>query len=650
MQISLDWISDFVDLSDIDYATIADRLTLATAEVEGVEVLTRHVAGVLVGEIVAAEPLSDGKRTLVTVDCGKQQFQTVCGAPNARVGLKAPFAPPGTTLAEGVRIEASEVAGHKSEGILCSARELGMSRWHEILLECPAGIENGTPLAEFLPEQDILIEIDNKSLTHRPDLWGHYAFARELAAIFERPLAPLPLSDISRFDELPAYPLSVDDLDGCPCYACLEFDVRADRPSPLVVQRRLHALGQRTFNLMVDLTNYCMLELGQPTHAFDADRLEAVRVAPMGREGTFTTLDGQERKMLADDLLIWNEKEPVALAGVMGGLNSEVEPRTERVLLESANFKAARIRRTSVRLDLRTDSAQRFEKGQPPINTTLGIQRILHLVEEAGADPRVTSRLTIVGDPKDEIRTIELAPGRLSAMAGCDLQDEQVVKILTSLGFQAERSAGGGLTVGVPPFRSEKDISIEADIAEEVLRVYGYGKIEPQMPEFPLRPLLFNAGLRIQHKLRRVLAASHRFLEVQSYGWTDDVWLTKLGFVPEKAIALKNPATQQASRLRTTIVPNLLALVGVNRAHRDAFRLFEIGEVYSQADDGGCDERTRLSGISYQQVNQPPLEDHFRQQPDGRVEQQGLRPGDIGVRREPDASIDQHDHYAKQYC
>lgn len=618
MKISLDWISDYVDLSGLDPETIADRLTLATAEVEGFEVLRRSVEGVLIAEVLSVESIAndaeaaEGKSlAVVEVDCGGKKYQTVCGAPNVRVGMKAPFAPAGVVLAEDTRIEETELRGHKSEGVLCSPAELGMSRWHEGLFECPQELKAGTLLATLVPAEDVLIEIDNKSLTHRPDLWGHYGFAREFAAIFGRPLKPLPMVDLAEFDSLPEYALTVEDSENCPCYACIEFDCKATIPSPMVMQRRLHALGQRTMNLSVDVTNYAMLELGQPTHAFDGDRVTAIRVAPMGEEGTFTTLDGQERKMLPDDLLIWNAEEPVALAGVMGGLNSEVAESTKKLLLESANFKASRVRHTSVRLDLRTESAQRFEKTQPPINVKRGIARILKLVEEAGADPKVTSRMTVAGDLKEGYRPVELASGSLATMAGADIPEEDVLGILRRLEFEAEFAADGTLKVGVPPHRSEKDIAIPQDIAEEVLRVFGYGKIEPQMPKMPLKPLLANKDLRTEHKARRLLAAGHHFAEVHTYGWTDDNWIAKLGFEPKKALAFANPIAQQNRLLRTTVIPNLLALVEVNRTHRDAFRLFELGRVY-EASDHGCNETKRLGGISYQQSPQPPLEEHLR--------------------------------------
>jgi phenylalanyl-tRNA synthetase beta chain len=517
--------------------------------------------------------------------------------------------------------------------------ELGMSRWHEGVLECPDSIETGSPVSQYIPAQDVVIEIDNKSLTHRPDLWGHYAFARELSAIFGRNLRPLPTVDLSQYDRLPAYPLSVDDSDGCPCYGCIEFEVAAAVPSPLVIQRRLHALGQRTYNLLVDVTNYVMLELAQPTHAFDGDRLTAIRVAKMGCHGPFVTLDGQERAMLPEDLLIWNEKEPVALAGVMGGLNTEVEETTRKVLLESANFKGSRIRRTSVRLDLRTESAQRFEKNQPPSNVKLAVARILSLVQSSGVQSEVISKFTVAGDLRNEFRRLVLPAGSLETMAGTKLPQEEVTSILHRLGFDARYDADGGLHVGIPPHRSEQDISIPADIAEEVLRVYGYGRIEPRLPEAPLMPLYQDKPLRLEHRARRLLAASHGFVEVHNYGWMDDAWLRKIGYQPEAAMELANPSTQHTRLLRTTLIPNLLGLVPQNRVHRDRFQLFEIGHVYSPADDGIPVEKPHLAGVSYCPTGQPSLEEQFRQVK-GAIEDLALVIGGRPFRFEPSTNSD----------
>lgn len=611
MKISLDWVSDFIDIGDIPVDKLADRLTMCTAEVEDVTEIRRAVENVLIAEVISCVdmPGTAGLK-LVTVDCGQRRFQTICGAPNVRAGMKAAFAPVGTKLADGTVITLQEIAGKRSEGVLCSPAELGMSRWHEGLLECPAHLPPGAPLSRWIPPKDTLIEIDNKSLTHRPDLWGHYGFARELSAIFRRPLRPLPVVDLGQFDHLPAYPLTVEDLENCPCYGCLELTVRAAVPAPLLIQRRLHALGQRTFNLMVDLTNYVMWEIGQPTHAFDGDKVHAIRVAPFGREGTFVTLDGQERALLPEDLLIWNEKEPVALAGIMGGLESEVTSATTKVLLESANFKPSRIRRTSVRLDLRTEAAQRFEKGQPPVNVKVGTARALKCLEESGEPFEVTSRFTVAGDLKEYHRPLSIPWRVVDTMAGQPIPREEAVRILVDLGFQA-RSSGEALEVGLPPHRSEKDLSIPADVVEEILRIYGYDRIQPRLPEGPLSALPVNEGLRKEHKARRVLAGAHRFVEVQNYIWMDDNWLSEIGYDPGETLVIKNPPSQNCRRLRPTLLPNLLALVRPNRAHRDAFRIFEIGRVFFPDRERGCLERTFLAGLSFRAAK-GELEEHYR--------------------------------------
>jgi phenylalanyl-tRNA synthetase beta chain len=621
MYISLDWISDYVDLTGLDLPTITTRLTLATAEVEGTKVVRRFVKGVFVGEIKTVEWVTD-KLTFCTVDCGTNVYTTVCGAPNVRIGLKAPFALAGTLLAVGgknetVKIEASEISGKPSQGILCSAAELGMSDWHDMVLECPDTIKVGSPLEQFIPETDTLIEIDNKSLTHRPDLWGHYGFAREFAAIFDRELKPLSQIDLSQFDSLPAYPLENKDYENCSCYGCIEFETGRGRqtqgtiPSPLFIQRRLHALGMRSYNLLVDVTNYINWEIAQPTHAFDADKLGGIRVATLGKNADFVTLDGQTRKLLPEDLLICNVAgTPVALAGIMGGLETEVTESTKKILLESANFKAARVRRTANRIDLKTDASQRYEKSQPPSNVKVAVARILKLIEDSGAGLKILSRFTVDGELHDDIRYINISAGRLEQLSGVTLPQEKVTEILASLGFIPQWQKDNSLKVGVPPFRSQKDISIPEDIVEEVLRIFGFDNIPPAMPAVPIMPLFAEKSLKMEHKIRRVLATAHQFLEVHNYIWFNDHWLQTLNYEPEKTLNLKNPTSPETSRLRTTLIPNLLALIPKNRPFKESFRLFEIGRSFFPVQENEkCIEEHHLAGVAYQRAG--ALEDFY---------------------------------------
>ena len=617
MKISLNWLNDHVDLSGLDPEEVALRMTMGSAEVEELEQLTRALDGAMVGEITALEQVDDANPDkplrLCQVTCGGQRFQTVCGAPNARLGMKAAFAPPGTTLADGTTLEPRELAGHRSEGVLCSPRELGLSEFHEVLLECPPELASGTPLTELIPASDVIIEIDNKSLTHRPDLWGHYGFARELAALYGRELRPLGMVDLAAFETLPAYPVTIDDLTACPAYSCLELAAPGALPAPLAMQARLHGLGQRSVNLLVDLTNYVMMELGQPTHAFDGDKLKAVRVGPMGAAGIFVTLDGQPRKMLAEDQMIWNEQAPVAIAGVMGGLDTEVTPETKTLLLESANFKGSLIRRTAVRLGLRSEASLRFEKNQPPVNVKRATGRLLHLMEAAGFSPRVSSRFSVVGDLKEGWRSLTVRRSFIEAKAGEDLPRETVDGILRSLEFTVALGEDADtMDLGIPAHRSVQDVSIPEDIVEEVLRIYGYDNIKPRMPETPTEPVWINEELGRDHKARRVLAQAHGFTEVHSYSWFDDPWLEALGFEPQGTLTLRNPNAQQQARMRNTLVPNLLAMVRPNRAHRESFRLFELGRAYL-AKPHGRDEYARLCGVSYSEARDLGLEDHLRQ-------------------------------------
>lgn len=638
MYISLDWISDYVDLSGLDINSVASRLTLATAEVEGVETLVRNVKGVLVGQIIEAEVVKnepEHKLTRVVVDCGIKKYHSVCGAPNCVLGMKVAFAPVGVTLNGDALVKEAVVGGFPSSGVCCSARELGLSKWHEGVLEIPADIPNGALLSDYIPETDTLIEIDNKSLTHRPDLWGHYGFAREFAAVFGKELKALPQTDLNQYNNLSEFPIKIDDLENCPCYGCIGFEAPKIPVTPLVMQRRLHAIGQRTMGLLVDVTNYCMFDLGQPTHAFDGDFLNSVRIDSSKVEREFTTLDGQKRTILPEDLLIWNEDRPVALAGVMGGLETEIKPTTKRMLLECANFKAARIRRTSVRLDLRSDAAQRYEKSQPPINVKVAAGRILNLLADAKAEIIVTTRWSMDGSLDDQFRYIEMTPNRFDTLAGIQLPHEKISAILESLGFTAEftgASDSSRLKIGIPPFRARKDISIPEDIVEEVLRVYGYDNIAPVMPSVPARALYIDAPLRTEHKARRTLALGHGFAETHNYCWFDENWINALGLkdlgienyvIPQpgeafeqksavKPMEFANPSASQYRFLRTTLMPNLLALVGKNRQYRDAFRLFEIGHTFFDTGEKSCREKVALAGVAYQTPAGGTLEDLYR--------------------------------------
>ncbi len=612
MYLSLDWIKQYVDLDDLDPDAIALKLTMATAEVEGVETLNRCVKDILVGEIVAVEPIENktGKiMNYATVDIGGRTVESVCGAPNAAVGVKTAVALPGTAVAEGLVVKEREVYGKMSRAMLLSPLELGWGDSHVGIMEYPAMLENGSELADLVPAVDHIIEIDNKSITHRPDLWGHYGFAREFAAIYGRELKPLALADESKWSHLPVFPLKIEDYEGCPGYCCLDIDNIQPDFAPLFMQYHLLAIGLRPINLLVDLTNYIMCELGQPMHAFNGDRVRDVIVAPFGSNGTFRTLDSIVRDMLPEDLMINDKDGPIALAGIMGGEESEIVEGTTRMLLESANFNPSRIRRTATRLNMRSDASLRFEKGQPPYHMEISIKRFVQLLEDAGQKPQVMSQLTCDGDDGSNLRTISMKADYVTKTIGMEIPEKTVVDILESLEFKCSTNKGV-LDITVPPHRSAKDISIPNDIVEEVARVYGYDNIEPSMPSINLIQYRFNRQLQKEHKIRRFLSISRGFNEAYTYSWYDDVWLQRLGYDPGECLELLNPAAEQSTRMRKNIIPNLLALIESNASSYDRFCLYELGNIHLP-DGKSWHQGSRLSAVAYQSMKLGSLQDFF---------------------------------------
>jgi phenylalanyl-tRNA synthetase beta chain len=612
MKISINWLKQYVSLPETSIARIANQLTMKTAEVEEVKRLGLRLDGLALAKVTAMEAADDAHAWL-TVDVGQDRRRTtLCAAPNARLGMTSVFAPAGATLSDGRLIGEVTKNGRSSQGMLLSPAELGISQYHDLIMDLPSSLAAGAPLSELIPAEDYIIEIDNKSLTHRPDLWGHYGFARELAAIYKLPLRPLEVWDLKKYDNLPAYPLSIDDLDLCPGYACLAIDNLKPEPSPLWMQMRLYSVGLRAINLLVDLTNYLMLELGQPMHAFDGDYVSAVRVAAFGKNGgAYQTLDGTSRQMLSTDLMIWNQEQPVGIAGVMGGLNSEVSAATRRIVLESANFQPAAIRRTSIRLGLRTDASIRFEKDLPKSFMITAIARFLRLCQEAGQPPELRSRLTSAGAAQDAPAIISMDADFISRRVGEDIPGPQLREILEALGFTVKFS-GRQLQVTAPPQRSLRDISIPEDIVEEVARFYGYDNITPKLPAIDITPYEFNENLRAEHKLRRLLSQARHFNEVHSYSWYDDRWLERLGYEIPAALSLQNPIAPYKGKLRQSLIPNLLEFVLNNYDQRSQLRFYEIGHCYWPQAEAEAEERALLGAVIFKAGAGGELEEIFR--------------------------------------
>jgi phenylalanyl-tRNA synthetase beta chain len=596
MKLSLRWLQRHVDLAGIAPRQILADLTMSTAEIEGLEPFGQGLEPLVVGHVVARERHPDAdKLSVCMVHLGQgAPVQIVCGAPNVQKGQKVVVIRPGDTLPESggkgaLKIKVGRIRGVESHGMICSESELGLSAEQDGILVLPDGAEPGARFVDAVPVQDQVLEIDNKSINHRPDLWGHHGFARELAAIYGRELRPLP----------PPLPLpksgaqiavAIADRDACPRYCGLVVEGVAVTASPPELRYLLAAVGQRPINLPVDLTNFVMLDLGQPMHAFDTARLRGrsilVRMAADGER--IATLDGQQRKLLGQDLLICSRAgdgpgEPVALAGIMGGEGTMVGEGTTSLFLESANFHAATVRRTSVRLGLRTDASARFEKAQDPANAELAVHHFLHLLRQYCPTARAAGPLVDPAGFRYEPRTIALRRARLDQKLGLSLPQPQVLSILRSLQFAVQETADG-FRVAVPSFRATKDVTIEDDLIEEVGRMFRYDNI----PERPLHSVVVppprEDELFLVRRLLETAATELGACEAYNYTFVPDALLAAVGAARHQYAQVQNPVAPEIARVRRHVLPSLLgnlrANLRANLGDGGEVRLVEQGKGY----------------------------------------------------------------------
>lgn len=601
MLISMNWIAEFVDLSDLDRQARLDlihRFSLSTAEVENdIDIKGEHLDGVVVAEIKSVENHPNSKKLhLLKVDCGGPELvDVVCGAPNVRVGMKTCFAKVGAHVA-GMEITPRPLAGAMSCGMCCSEKEIGISDDHSGIMDLDPAIPNGTDIKTLWPIDDIVFEVDNKSLTNRPDLWGHYGIAREFSVLTGRPLKTLPMADLAAYDRLPKLDLKIED-PLCLRYSCLSVEGITRNVSPVAMRIRLYYCGMRAINLLADLTNYLMLEMGQPMHAFDSRKVESIRIRRYAEPFTFQTLDGVERKIDPETLMICNGQTPVAIAGIMGGLDSEIVADTTRLTLESATFDAASIRKSSVRLGHRTDASARYEKSLDPEMTVPAIARFLYLLQQVDAGVKVTSSLT------DEYAfhypkiALDFDQAFVNRYAGITIGEEDIVRPLKGLGFQVE-AQNGCYHVTVPSWRATKDVTIKADIIEEITRIYGYDNFDVHTTEAPLYPVRLDPVKTLEDDLKDILVLRHRLHEVHSYIWqyADELKELGIGLVPNLSIlGASNPNNET---LRRFMIPTQLCQVKANLGFREAFGIFEIGRTVDGVDDQGMAREHKTLGIT----------------------------------------------------
>ncbi len=606
MYVSWRWLSRWVDTAGVDPADFAARFTLAVAEIEQVVTFGRGLGAVQVADVIAVSAHPDASRLqVVTVDLGGRAVDVVCGAPHVAVGQRVPFVPPGVTLPSGIEVREGMIRGVRSPGMLASERDLGLADAHEGLLVLDGCLAPaGTALPEALALEDTLYEVDNKSITHRPDLWGMHGIAREIAALLDRPLRPLRDTDHAILGAGPPLAhLAVDAGDLCSRYLCARIEGVRVGSSPVDLRLRLRSVGVRPVSNVVDATNQVMLETGNPLHAFDARSLRGdtivVRRADEGE--LIRTLDDSERALDTRDCVIADSAGPVALAGVMGGADSEIRDDTQTVVLEAAHFDAATIRRTSLRLGLRTESSARFEKGLDPYGTESAALRFLDVVCQLCPGARVASALADAG-PHHEAPP---APLRIATrgsylrsrlgVSEAELDDSWMDGRLSALEFDVARD-GDALVVTVPSFRATGDVGIPEDLVEELGRHYGYDRIRSETPSIVAKPPYAPPLRRLERDLREQCAFEAGLCEVLLYSFESEAARARLGLIERGAdgesldrLPLANPISSDLPMLRRNLAPNLIvamerALAQGNREEESrkglSVGLFEIGRVF----------------------------------------------------------------------
>lgn len=595
----MNWIRDFVDLDGFDLDALIHRFTLSTAEVEEIYHYGQNTHDVVVAQILSVEKHPDSKKLhLLKVDAGDKVYDCVCGAPNVREGMKVAFAKEGGCV-NGFDITKATIVGYDSYGMCCSEQELGISADHSGIMEITDDIPLGTDLKSVYDIEDTVFEVDNKSLTNRPDLWGHYGIAREFSALTGNPLKPVDRIDTSVYQNLPPVSIDIQDTEHCYRYSGMKVDNVTRHVSPVNMRIRLFYCGSRAINLLADLTNYLMMELGQPMHAFDRRKVDCVEIKRFDTPFKFKSLDGNERDIDENTLIICSKGEPVAIAGIMGGLDSEIEDDTTSLLLESANFDGVCIRKSSQRLGLRTDASMRYEKMIDPELTVPAIERFLKLLMDIDHDVQVVSSLSDSYVHHYDKIELTFDKSYVDRYTGIEISDEQIVKTLTALGFDV-RHENSSFDVTVPSWRATKDVTIKADIIEEITRIYGYDNFKITTTLSPLRPVRRSINKSDEYYAKDLLVEKFKLHEIHSYIWADSKKFGDINVDVEDNVKLLNSINPDHVVLRNCMVPTLLTVVNENKSFGTEYGVFEIARVIDGLrEDGTCNERKKLGVVLF---------------------------------------------------
>ena len=601
MLISYNLLKKHVNLVSVDPKELAEKLKASTVEVEGLQNQGELLQNVVVGKVTVADkhPNAD-KLKLCKVDVGAEELQIVCGGSNVIAGMLVAVAKVGAKVQwhgedKLTELQPTKIRGEESFGMICASTEIGLGEMFPLkdekeildLTNYNSQAKNpvGLPLAELLGLNDIILEIDNKSLSHRPDLWGHYGMAREVAVLYDRDLNIYETKKITPGKDF-KLKVEIEDKKLCPRYMAVAMDGIKVGPSPVWLQEKLMTLGHHPINNIVDITNFIMLDLGQPMHAFDATKVEEKIVVRQAKNGEkILALDKNEYELKENDLVIADSKKALAIAGVMGGMESAISDNTNSIIFESANFEPVGVRKTSTRLNLRSDSSMRFEKSLDPVQCEVALQKAVELVMECCPDAKVVSKVIDENNASSSATIIEMPINIFEKKLGVEIVQKDVLNILSHLGFEV-KSKKDSYSIKVPSWRATKDISIAEDVVEEVARFYGFNNIVSSLPAMPIIPPLKNNLRNLERTIGETLVKELGYCEVYNYSFVSENQIVKMGDDLSKYLELDNPLSKERPFLRRNLLPNLLENIKNNIEVYPEVKIFEIGKVFSTEQSG----------------------------------------------------------------
>ena len=596
MKVSLNLIREYVDLpQNLTDEQIAYDMTLRTVEVEKVENTALKFHDIVVGKIleVKKHPNAD-KLRICMVDVGEAEpIQIVCGGSNLYEGEYVVVSKPGAEVVwhgegEPVKVSKTKMRGEISCGMICASSEVYLSDFFqkegetEIIDLKGFDCKPGDNVANLFGMNDTVLEIDNKSLSNRPDLWGHYGIARELSAIYDVPLKELPKYELDK--NLPEYNVQIKDTEKCNRYVAVEIDGINEKQSPIWMQSLLSKTGQRPINAIVDITNYVMMAVGEPLHAFDKTHVsgEKIIVRNAKENEELLLLDNNSIKLTTDDLVICDESDAMALAGIRGGKKDSILPETKGIVLEIANFSADTIRKTGKRFAEKTESSMRYEKGMDTQRVDDGLNLALELIKKIFPESKII-KYTDVYPNKTKNNKIKISEKFLDTRLGKKIPQEKIEQILKSLGYEISYN-NGEYEVIVPTWRSTGDVTIKDDVMGDIARILSFNSFEAKPITITFEHSIKQNDILLERRIKEYLAERCGFYEIYTYPWIEEKYIQVAGVDMNKSLKLATPPAPDLAYLRSSLIPGMIEAISKNLRYYDEFRLFDYEEVYEKGD------------------------------------------------------------------